>query len=173
MPQSKVCTYTHSLRKFGIIILPTANKWKFCVFMLFLDRTTNSPCHSHRRWCFAQLALLCLAHVSWLNSWRLAKLLSLGSCQVTVRLLRRRLALHTCSPGQRWGGEWYMLCSAHNGLGPLTRWLALRARSPVQILGGVSGPCFAWLGLLGLHRGGAIDASACAACSRPRVNVGG
>ena len=28
------------------------------------------------------------------------------------------------------GGQWLLLCSARVGVGPLTRWLALRARGP-------------------------------------------
>ncbi len=42
------------------------------------------------------------------------------------------------------GGQWRLLCSARVGVGPLMRWLMLRARGPGWH-GGGSGARFAWL----------------------------
>ncbi len=73
--------------------------------------------------------------------------------------------------------KWRLLRSAHVGVRPLARWLALQTRGPVQRFGGgqwrlLCLAWFAWLGLLGLRQGQAADASACTARSRPRLKVG-
>ncbi len=65
------------------------------------------------------------------------------------------------------GGQWRLLCSARVGAGPLTRWLALRARGP-----GWQGGGGAALALLGLRWGQAADAVASAVRLQTRARWG-